>query len=552
MAVTDALAELVSSALSRAVEEGVIPGEGMPSPSFERPRQSEHGDWATNIALAAAKGRGKPRDIAQALVERLPGSDIVDRVEVAGPGFLNFYLSSAWLHDVVQRAADPASRFGRTDEGGGTKVNVEYVSSNPTGPINVVSGRHAAVGDALANLLEAIGHDVTREFYANDSGRQIELFARSISVRYLQQVGVEAELPEDGYQGEYISDIARTIRDEVGSSLVDSSDQERDEYMGARGLELMLEATRHSLERFGTRHDVWFRESTLHEKDEIQAALARLREQGWIEDREGASWFLSSKLGDDKDRVVVRADGKTTYLAADIAYLLDKFGRGFDRLIYLWGPDHHGAVPRLTAAVEALGFERDRVEIEIVQIVNLLREGITVRASKREGAIVPLDELVSDVGADAARYTFLTRSVDAPLDFDIELAKQQAPENPVYYVQYAHARICSIERKARQEGSIEVAGAKMDLLVHPSEDRLMRKLASYEEIIPEAARLRSPQRVTRFVEELASTFSAFYRDCQVISDDAELTKARLALCLATRSVIADGLGLLGVSAPERM
>jgi arginyl-tRNA synthetase len=322
--------------------------------------------------------------------------------------------------------------------------------------------------------------------------------------------------------------------------------------MGARGLELMLEATRRSLERFGTRHDVWFRESTLHEKDEIQAALARLREQGWIEDREGASWFLSSKFGDDKDRVVVRADGKTTYLAADIAYLLDKFGRGFDQLIYLWGSDHHGAVPRLTAAAEALGFERDRVEVEIVQIVNLLREGVAVRASKREGAIVPLDELVSDVGADAARYTFLTRSVDAPLDFDIELAKQQAPENPVYYVQYAHARICSIMRRARQEGTTEVAGAKMDLLVHPSEDELMRKLASYEEMVPEAARLRAPQRVTRYVEELASTFSAFYRDCQVISDDAELTKARLTLCLATKSVIADGLGLLGVSAPERM
>jgi arginyl-tRNA synthetase len=552
MAVTDALAELVSSALSRAVDDGVIPEEGLPAPSFERPRQHEHGDWATNIALAAAKGRGKPRDIAQALVERLPGSEMVDRVEVAGPGFLNFYLSSAWLHDVVTRASDPASGFGRSHEGEGKKVNVEYVSSNPTGPVNVVSGRHAAVGDAIANLLEATGHHVTREFYANDSGRQIDLFARSISVRYLQHSGVEAELPEDGYQGEYISDIARAIRDEVGDSLVDVSDQERDEHMRVRGLELMLEFTRSSLERFGTHHDVWSRESTLHEKDEVGAALARLRAQGWIEDREGASWFLSSKLGDDKDRVVVRADGKTTYLAADIAYLLDKFGRGFGRLIYLLGPDHHGAVPRLMAAVEALGFERDQVEIAIVQIVNLLRGGVTVRASKRAGAIVSLDELVSDVGSDAARYTFLTRSVDAPLDFDIELAKQQAPENPVYYVQYAHARICSIVRKAREIGSMEIADASMDLLAHPSEDRLMRKLASYEEIVPEAARLRAPQRITRYVEELASTFSAFYRDCQVISDDVELTKARLALCLATRSVIADGLGLLGVSAPERM
>jgi arginyl-tRNA synthetase len=552
MAVTDALAELVSSAMSRAVEDGVIPGEGLPTPSFERPRQREHGDWATNFALTAAKGRGKPRDIAQALVERLPGSEIVDRVEVAGPGFLNFYLSSTWLHDVVRRASDPASRFGRSDEGEGETVNVEYVSSNPTGPVNIVSGRHAAVGDAIANLLEATGHDVTREFYANDSGRQIDLFALSISVRYLQHCGVEAELPEDGYQGEYISDIARAIRDEIGDSLVDVSEQERDEHMRVRGLELMLEATRHSLERFGTHHDVWSRESALHEKDEVGTALARLRDQGWIEDREGASWFLSSKLGDDKDRVVVRADGKTTYLAADIAYLLDKFGRGFGRLIYLLGPDHHGAVPRLMAAVEALGFERDQVEIAIVQIVNLLSGGVTVRASKRAGAIVSLDDLVSDVGADAARYTFLTRSLDAPLDFDIDLAKQQAPENPVYYVQYAHARICSIVRKAQQTRSMETVDASMDLLTHPSEDRLMRKLASYEEIVPEAARLRTPQRITRYVEELASTFSAFYRDCQVISDDAELTRARLVLCLATRSVVADALGLLGVSAPERM
>jgi arginyl-tRNA synthetase len=552
MAVTDALAELVSSAMSRAVEDGVIPGEGLPTPSFERPRQREHGDWATNFALTAAKGRGKPRDIAQALVERLPGSEIVDRVEVAGPGFLNFYLSSTWLHDVVKRASDPASRFGRSDEGEGEKVNVEYVSSNPTGPVNIVNGRHAAVGDAIANLLEATGHKVTREFYANDSGRQIDLFARSISVRYLQQCGIEAEVPEEGYQGEYISDVAQTIRDEIGDSLVDVSDRERDEFMRARGLELMLEATRRSLERFGTHHDVWFRESTLHEKDEVDAALARLSDQGWIEDREGASWFLSSKLGDDKDRVVVRAGGNPTYLAADIAYLLDKFGRGFGRLIYLWGPDHHGAVPRLMAAVEALGFERDQVEIAIVQIVNLLRGGVTVRASKRAGAIVWLDELVSDVGADAARYTFLTRSIDAPLDFDIELAKQQAPENPVYYVQYAHARICSIVRKAQQTRSMETVDAAMELLTHPSEDLLMRKLASYEEIVPEAARLRTPQRITRYVEELASSFSAFYRDCQVISDDAELTRARLVLCLATRSVIADGLGLLGVSAPERM
>ena len=550
--VTERLAELVRAALQRVAAAGVLPPDALPEPSFERPRNREHGDWATNIALAAAKGHGKPRDIAQAIVEALEPSDLVAGVEVAGPGFLNFRLSPAWLHDVVRRSA-MGEGFGRSDEGAGVKVNVEFVSANPTGPVNVVSGRHAAVGDTIAALLEATGHEVTREYYFNDAGRQMLLFGASVAARYLQQLGRQAELPEDGYKGEHVSSIAGEIAAEVGDSLVDLERSELDQRVLDLAWPRILEGVKESLARFGTHFDVWFSESTLHDKGEVTAAIEILRGKGLIEERDGALWFLSSRFGDDKDRVVVRSNGEPTYFAADLGYVVDKFDRGFDRLIYLWGADHHGTVPRFMAAVEALGFERSAVEVPLMQIVSLTRGGEAVKASKREGIYVALDELVDEVGVDAARYTFLTRSIDAPLEFDIDAVKKQAPENPVYYVQYAHARICSILRKAASEGiEPDVATAPLERLQHGSEDELMRKLASYEETIPDAARLRAPQRVTRYIEELASTFSAFYRDCKVVTEDAELTAARLALCVATRAVIADGLGLLGVGAPERM
>jgi arginyl-tRNA synthetase len=466
---------------------------------------------------------------------------------------LNLHLSSRWLHDVVRRACDPGARYGDSDVGAGIRINVEYVSSNPTGPINVVSGRHAAYGDAIANLLEATGHGVTREFYWNDMGRQIRLFGASIAARYLQHLGVDAPLPEGGYQGEYVAELAAGIADEVGDGYRDVSGDERSAFMAEKGMEKMLEAARTSLERFGTRFDTWTKESSLHSSGEVLAAVERLRERGYTYDQDGAVFFASIRFGDDKDRVLVRADGQPTYFAADVAYLVDKFGRGFDRLVYVWGPDHHGTVPRLLAAVEALGCEREQVEVPIIQVVNLARRGEAVKASKRAGVIVLLDELVDEVGVDAARYTFLTRSADAPLEFDIELAKEQAPENPVYYVQYAHARICSILRKVAEAGAeVSPSAARLELLTHPSEDELMRKLASFEEVVVAAAAGRAPQKITRYVEELASDFSAFYRDCKVISDDRDLSGARLALCVATKSVVARGLALLGVNAPERM
>ncbi|MDQ3939793.1 MAG: arginine--tRNA ligase, partial [Actinomycetota bacterium] len=535
-----------------AASDGLLPDGDLPSPAFERPRKREHGDWATNVAMVAGRG-GNPREIAQVLVDRMPPSELVHRVEIAGPGFLNFHLSERWLHDVVRRAADPSAGFGRTSTGAGVKVNLEYVSANPTGPLTVVLGRHAAVGDTIGNLLEATGHEVTREFYYNDAGRQVILFAASVAAHYLRHFGVDADVPEEGYRGDYVADMAEQIAGEVGDRFVGVPEAERVAAMRELAVPRVMDSVKTSLERFGTQFDVWFLELKLHEAGEVKAAIEELRKRDLMEEKDGALWFLSSRFGDDKDRVVIRRDGTPTYFAADIGYVLDKFRRGFDHLIYLWGADHHGTIPRLLAVAEALGYDRTRLEIPLVQIVTLSRGGAAVKASKRAGVLVPLDELLDEVGRDAARYVFLTRSMDAPLDFDIELAKEQAPENPVYYVQYAHARICSILRKAEQDQiALPTRDAALEVLHHHSEDALMRKIASYEEVVPDAARLRAPQRITRYVEELAASFSAFYRDCKVMTDDDELTGARLYLCLATKAVIADALGLLGVDAPERM
>jgi arginyl-tRNA synthetase len=549
--IVDHLADLVRAAIESAASDGLISASDADI-EFEHPRKREHGDWATNVALKLGGG-GDPRSLAQELVDRLPESELVDRVEVAGPGFLNFHLAPSWLHDPVRRAATPGSGFGRSKEGQGLRVNVEYVSANPTGPLNVVSGRHAAVGDVISNLLAATGHEVTREYYFNDAGRQMRLFGASVGARYLQLFDRDAPVPEDGYHGEYLIDVAREVKDRVGDEFVDLDGDALARTMLDLSLPGMLEMVQATLDRFGSHFDVWASERALYDRGEVERAIDTLDKAGYMEEREGARWFLSTRFGDDKDRVVIRSNGEPTYLASDLGYLLDKFDRGFDRAIYLWGADHHGTVKRVKGAAEVLVEDAEKVEIMLLQIVSLFSGGEALKASKRAGVLVPLDELIDEVGVDAARYTFLTRSMDAPLEFDLELAKQEAPENPVYYVQYQHARICSILRKAAEEGvAVDVQNAPLDLLVDPSEDELMRKIASYEEVVPDAAQLRAPQKMTRFVEELASLFSAFYQDHRVIGEDPGLTRARLALCVATRSVIADVLGLLGVSAPERM
>jgi arginyl-tRNA synthetase len=543
--ITEELTALIRTALADAVGDGGSKVDDI-TIRLERPRRREHGDWASNVALEAAGGRN-PRALAEQIVELLPKSPLIDRVEVAGPGFLNFHLSPKWLHDVVRRASDRPESFARSNVGAGVRVNVEYVSSNPTGPINVVSGRHAAVGDTIANLLEAIGHDVTREYYINDSGRQVRLFAQSVAVRYLQELGAEVEFPDEGYRGDYITDLARELTQKKNEEFAGKSVEELTDVMYEVAVAKMVESIKTTLARFRTRFDVWFSERSLHGAA-IEEAIDQLSRAGVAEERDGALWLLSTRFGDDKDRVLVRTSGEPTYLAKDSAYLRNKFGRGFDKLIYLWGSDHHGAVKRLVAAAHALGFDPANVEVQLMQKVSL--SGRT--GSKRAGVYVSLDELIDEVGVDAARYTFLTRSIDVPLDFDIDLVKQQAPENPVYYVQYAHARICSILRKAEEEGLAPDPIANLDRLVHASELQLMRKLASYEELVPEAAVQRAPQKIAHFVEELASDFSAFYRDCRVVTDDRVLTHARLRLCVATRNLIANALSILGVAAPERM
>jgi arginyl-tRNA synthetase len=551
--ITDELSDLVTRAVEKAVADTELPGDEPWTVTFERPRRPEHGDFATNVALQISSGRGNPREAATTIVDRLPPSDLIAQVDIAGPGFINFKLSPRWLHDVVRRSVSD-KRFGRFETGAGVSVNVEFVSANPTGPINIVSGRHAAVGLAVSALLKAIGHEVTREFYMNDAGRQMDLFGQSVAARYLELAGVEAFIPEDGYQGDYVIDIAKQILAEDGDRFIDMQEEARSSTLAQRGMAINIESIRESLTRFGTTFDVWFSEKSLHSSGAVEASIRALIDAGVTEERDGAVFFLSTRYGDDKDRVVRRSDGRPTYLAADIAYMRNKFSRGFDRLIYQLGSDHHGTLPRFLAVADALGFGRDRVEFPLIQVVRIKEGAQTLKGSKRAGVVFLLDELVDQVGVDAVRYTFLTRSKDAPLDFDIELAKQQAPENPVYYVQYAHARICSILRKASESGVPEpnAGSAPLDLLTHKSEEALMRKLASYEDVILESATLRAPQKLTRFIEELAAAFSAFYRDCKVVSEDVDLTSARLTLCLATKRVVADGLGLLGVTAPERM
>jgi arginyl-tRNA synthetase len=543
--ITEELTALLRTALADAVGDGGSKVDDIKI-RLERPRRREHGDWASNVALEAAGGRN-PRALAEQIVERLPKSPLIERVEVAGPGFLNFHLSPKWLHDVVRRAADRPELFARSNAGAGERVNVEYVSSNPTGPINVVSGRHAAVGDTIANLLEAIGHDVTREYYINDSGRQVRLFAQSVAVRYLRELGAEVDFPDEGYRGDYITELARELMQKEDEESAGKSVEELTDLMYDVAVAKMVESIKRTLARFRTTYGVWFSERSLHGAA-IEEAIDQLSRAGVVEERDGALWLLSTRFGDDKDRVLLRTSGEPTYLAKDSAYLRNKFGRGFDRLIYLWGSDHHGAVKRLVAAAHALGFDPANVEVLLMQKVSL--SGRT--GSKRAGVYVSLDELIDEVGVDAARYTFLTRSIDVPLDFDIDLVKQQAPDNPVYYVQYAHARICSILRKAEEGGLALDPRANLGRLVHTSELQLMRKLASFEELVPDAAAQRAPQKIAHFAEELASDFSAFYRDCRVVTEDRALTHARLRLCVATRNVIANALSILGVGAPERM
>ncbi|MEP6973287.1 MAG: arginine--tRNA ligase [Actinomycetota bacterium] len=551
--IEERLRELIRTALQAAAPELGIEGD-LPEPELLPTKQKEHGDFATNIALALASRAGRsPREVADAIRAVFPQAPFVERVEVAGPGFLNIFVTNDWLYDALRDVVARGSDYGRA-EPNGKRVQVEFVSSNPTGPLTIGHARNAAVGDALASLLNHQGWDVQREYYFNDAGGQVDRFGRSVEARFLQLLDREAELPEDGYQGEYIANIARDLLQTEGPGVADLPGDERFERLRDLGAQRILSGIKATLERFGVRFDVYRSESELADAGEIDEAIRRLREAGFIDEADGAVWFRSTDFGDDKDRVVIRSNGVHTYFAADCAYLIDKFARGFDHLIYVLGADHHGDVARWKGAAQALGFDPVAVELVLYQFVAFLRSGEPVKMSTRAGAFITLDQLIDEVGTDAARFTLLQFSNDSAMNFDIEVVKQQTMENPVYYVQYGHARIASILRKAGAEGVAlkAIADVDLSLLSHESEIDLLRALAEVPAKLATAAELRSPHRLTHAAQDLAARFHRFYTDCRVVSEDEALTQARLWLCTGTKQVLMDLLALLGVSAPEVM
>jgi arginyl-tRNA synthetase len=551
------LAELFRAALRRAVAAGALAldPDAVPAPTLERPRLAEHGDWATNVALVLAKAaKAPPRTVAEAMVAHLEAPDWVAGVEVAGPGFVNVRLARRWFEGLVRRIVTAGPAFGTIDLGGGERVNVEFISANPTGPLHVGNARLAPTGDALANLLAATGHKVEREYYFNDAGSQIDLLGASVEAAYLRLLGRPAEPPADGYQGGYVVELAEALRSEEGERLADLPAGERRARITDWSYRRMLAEIKQTLARLGVEFDVWFSERTLHESGAIADTVDELRQRGLVEDRDGATWLRTSQFGDDKDRPLIRSNGTPTYFGADAAYYRDKRRRGFDRLVFLWGADHHGYIPRLRAVARAFGDPDDTAEFIIGQLVSLVRAGEPVRMSKRAGDIVTVDELLDEVGKDAFRYTMLRYSVDAPIEFDIEAVTRQSMDNPVYYVQYAHARIASVIRQAAEVGFVAapLEEADLGLLEHPMEAALLRQLAAYEELVVVASRQRAPHRLTRYAEDLAAAFHRFYGDCRVLSDDQRLSSARWWLCQATRQVLANTLAMIGVDAPERM
>lgn len=560
------VSELVSLALQEAIDEGELVLAEIPDPAVERPRDEAHGDWATTLPLRLAKVAHKnPREIADILATKLRSQSTFASVEVAGPGFINMRLSQEALTDQLRTIRATKFDYGKSALGAGQKVQVEFVSANPVGPMHVGHGRWAALGDSLARVLEHAGYEVSREFYVNDAGNQMDIFAESVSARYLEICGQAVDFPENGYRGAYIKDIAQEIFDEEGAIWAEKSAEEREHYFREKSYKQVLTHVKAVLHNFGVDFDVWFSERILHAVNPsgttlIEDAIEVLRERGYIFEREGALWFRSTDFGDDKDRVLVKADGSYTYFAADIAYHKNKFDRGFDRVINIWGADHHGYVARVKGVVKALGIE-GQLDIIIGQLVNLFRGGEAVRMSKRTGEMVTFEELVQDVGADAARYWFLRRSTDQQVDFDIELAREQSNNNPIYYVQYAHARICSIIRKAYNAGDDTLADELASRLTNdidltPLQDdaevSLIRKLSELPEVVELAARDMAPAKLTHYGEDLAAAFHHFYSQCRVNHEDKAIADARLFLVDATRTTLKTVFNLLGIAAPERM
>ena len=535
----------------RDLPDGATPESIVPATvTVERPRNPEHGDYATNVALQVAKKAGmNPRELAQLLVDGLVANPAIDSAEIAGPGFINLRLGAAATGGIVANILEQGERFGALDLYSGEKINLEFVSANPTGPIHLGGTRWAAVGDSLGRVLEFAGADVTREYYFNDHGGQIDRFARS-----LVAAAKGEPTPEDGYGGEYIQEIARAVVDKRPDALDGDADTVQETFR-AEGVEMMFEQIKSSLHEFGTDFDVFFHENSLFESGAVERAIQTLKDNGNLYESEGAWWLRSTDFGDDKDRVVIKSDGDAAYIAGDIAYVADKFDRGHTLAIYMLGADHHGYIARLRAAAQALGYDPKAVEVLIGQMVNLVRDGKPMKMSKRAGTVITLDDLVDLIGRDAARYSLVRSSVDSTLDIDLDLWEKQSNDNPVYYVQYGHTRLASIGRKAA-EANVSAEGADLSLLTHEKEGDLIRTLGEFPAVVKAAAELREPHRIARYAEELASVFHKFYDACQILPKAGEnpepIHSARLALAAASRQVLANALGLLGVTAPERM
>jgi len=547
-----ALAELIHATATDVLVERGIDVAALAAVTIERPRDPGHGDYATNVAMQSARRAGvAPRELAGWLAEALRASGEIDTAEVAGPGFLNLRLTAGAHGAIVREVLVAGAAHGRGDELGGQRINLEFVSANPTGPIHLGHTRWAAVGDALARILVARGGDVTREYYFNDAGAQIDRFVRS-----LVAAARDEPAPPDGYEGAYVADIAADVL-RVAPDALDLPDAERDETFRRVGVGLMFDAIKASLHAFRTDFDVYFHERSLHESGAVDVAVARLRDSGHLYLHDGAWWLRSTDHGDDKDRPVIRGDGTPAYIAGDLAYYLDKRSRGFDRCVYLLGADHHGYVARLRAAAAAFGDDTDTVEVLIGQLVNLRRAGSPVRMSKRAGTIVTLEDLVDAIGVDAARYALVRSSADSPLDIDLDTWARRTNDNPVFYVQYAHARLASLARNAAELGiAFDPPTVDLGPLEHDREGELIRAIGEYPRVVASAAALREPHRVARYLEELAGSYHRFYDACRVLplgdEEPTDLHRARLALCGATRQVLANGLGLLGVTAPDRM
>ncbi|MCH3959249.1 MAG: arginine--tRNA ligase [Selenomonas sp.] len=551
MDIKDTLTAAIEQAAKDAMAEGVFPEGKLPDIVLEVPPQKEFGDFATNFAMQSARVFHKnPRQIAEELVKRIQGSWL-DHAQIAGPGFLNFYLKGNVLYDSFRQILEAGEAYGQLPQKDAPKIQVEYVSANPTGLLHVGHGRGAAAGSALVNLLRAAGYPVESEYYINDAGNQMNNLARSVNARYLELLGCKVEFPEDGYHGQDIIDTAQRIIDKDGDKYLNLDEEERLTIFKDLAYIEKLAALKEDLAEFHVTFDNWFSERTLH-PEAVKAAVKILQDNGNIYEKDGALWLKSTAYGDDKDRVVIRENGVPTYLAADIAYHHNKYERGFDRIINIWGADHHGYVCRVKAAMQALGHDPEKMTVLLLQMVALFRGGELVKMSKRTGQSVTLNELMDEVGTDAARYFFLMRSLDSQLDFDLDLAKKKSNDNPVYYIQYAHARICSIFRQAEETGLKLGSQPDLSLLTDEAEVALIKKIEEYLEEVERAARDYAPQRIARYSYDLASAFHSFYNKCRIMGVEPKLAEARLALVTVTAHVIRHSLGILGVSAPEHM